>query len=193
MKFDFKNKLVCIFGLHESGKTVLAKHIAKQYKTVVFDILGEYKEKGLDWYEPKHTAYPDVAQDFDIFLKNARTETKWNMILLDEASTVFPNKRGLMPIANNFINFYRHSIKEKGWNKGAMFICRRPARLNTDIVELSRYLIIFQLKGKNDIQYLNSINEGLGDAVVELDGYEFIVVQPNRTYKKYPAIKLTEK
>jgi len=114
------------------------------------------------------------------------------MLLLDEASTVFPNAKPLQPIANNFLNYYRHATKEGGWNMGAMFICRRPARLNTSLVELSRYIIIFTLKGKNDIQYLNNTAAGLGDAVLELSGHEFIVVTPNRTFKRYPAIKISE-
>ena len=193
MKVDFDNKLISIFGLHETGKTHFAKTIASQYHTAVYDVLGEYDPEKYDVWRPDHDQYPEVQEEFDRFLKYIREQkvegnAQWEMLVCDEASTVLPNKKSLDSNINNFLNYYRHSLDEKGWDMGGMFIARRPARVNTNIVELSRYIIIFRVTGKNDIKYLNQIADGLGDDASKLGSgdrpdHEYILVHPDRKYQ----------
>lgn len=193
MKVDFDNKLVTIIGLHETGKTHLAKEIADNYETAVFDVLHEYDEKNFDVWRPPSDTYPDIQEDFDEFLEYLRNKKEsgkgdWEMLICDETSTVHPNKKSMPTVMNNFLNYYRHSVDEKGWDMGGIFIARRPARMNTNIVELSRYIIVFRVTGKNDVKYLNQISDGLGDEASKLGegdrpDHEFILVNPDRTYK----------
>lgn len=216
MKADFENKLVSIFGLHETGKTHIAKVIAQNYTTAVFDVLGEYDEQKFDIWNVQSDSYPEVQQEFDDFLEFLRNNKQkdngnWDMLLCDETSTVHPNKKSMPSTMNNFLNYYRHSVEEKGWDMGGIFIARRPARMNTNIVELSRYIIVFRVTGKNDIKYLNGIatkniskekaeelginkpvrngkvNVGLGDMASCLGqgdrpDHEFILVEPDRNF-----------
>lgn len=193
MEVNLDNKLISIFGLHETGKTHMAKHIAENYSTAVFDVLGEYDETKYDIWEVQNDGYPEVQQEFDSFLEFLRNQKAqdngdWDMLICDEASTVHPNKKSMPSTMNNFLNYYRHPVEEKGWDMGGIFLARRPARVNTNIVELSRYLFIFRVTGKNDVKYLNSISSGLGDMAKDLEGHEFILVNPNRTYKKMNPI-----
>jgi hypothetical protein len=66
---------------------------------------------------------------------------------------------------------------------GVGYICRRPSQLNTDLTEIADYLFIFQLGGKNDIQYLNDLKQGLGEAVKNLPPFHFVTVYPDRSFR----------
>jgi len=218
MKVDLDNKLVSIFGLHETGKTHLAKEISGNYDTAVFDVLGEYSEKDFDIWKVQNDSYPEVQKEFDRFLdylrdSKAEEEGDWEMLVCDESSTVHPNGKSMPSTMNNFLNYYRHKVEEKGWDMGGIFMARRPARVNTNIVELSRYLFIFRVTGKNDIRYLNDVSRqtfkreyieenfnmnpsgsgeyveiGLGSMASKLGSegrpdHEFILVNPDRSFK----------
>lgn len=190
---DFNNKLITIIGLHETGKSHFAKRLSRKYDNVVFDILGEYDTKKNDVWLPENDQFPEVQKEFDTFLKYTREQKQkgnadWDMMILDEASTVLPNKKSLDTHINNFLNYYRHTVEEKGWDMGGVFIARRPARLNTNVVELSRYIVVFRVTGKNDVKYLNGISSGLGDEASKLGqgdrpDHEFILVNPDRSYQ----------
>jgi len=176
---DLTNKIWCIFGLNGTGKSYLAKYIARHYNAVFFDVLNEHSNE-FDSYVPTSKNYPDIAKEFDYFLTRlqVRNKKKWNMIIVDEASRVFPNMRPLQPVMRSYIDTFRHTqLNSIG------FICRRPTQLFTDLVELSHYLFIFRLAGKNDIQYLNFLSVGLGDVVSQLERYHFVIVKEDRTYQ----------
>lgn len=205
MEVDFSNKMVCVFGGHECGKTHWVKKMASNYNTVVYDVLGEYDSQKFDTYTPKSDRYPALGDEFDDFLGDIRTmkkkgEHSWDMMVCDEASSVIPQK-GYGGNVNNFLNYYRHSLDERGWDMGAVFMARRPAKVHTDAVEVSKYLVLLGgIKGDNDIKKLNSIASGLGDAAAELDTpfdqergedhrpYEFILVYPDRSWQKFPPL-----
>lgn len=174
---NLTNKIWCIFGLNGTGKSYLSKYIAKNYSAVFFDVLNEHS-KEFDSYVPNHKNYPEIAIEFDQFLTKIQGHKKWNMIIVDEASRVFPNMRPLRPVMRSYIDVFRHT------NQNSIgFICRRPTQLFTDLVELSHYLFIFKLTGKNDVQYLNFITSGLGDTVSQLEKYHFVLVKEDRTYQ----------
>ena len=172
---NLTNKIWCIFGLNGTGKSHLAKFIAKNYNAVFFDVLNEHS-KEFDSYVPKNKNYPEIATEFDYFLTKIQSH-KYNMIIVDEASRVFPNMRPLQPVMRSYIDTFRHTHQSS-----IGFICRRPTQLFTDLVELSHYLFIFKMVGKNDIQYLNFISVGLGDTVSQLEKYHFVVVNEDRTF-----------
>jgi len=172
---NFDKKIICIFGLNMSGKTTLAKFIMKNFNSVVFDVLREYDFNKYDVYQPKKTDYPSISEEFDFFIEKVKTG-RWNLIVIDEASRIFPNRKALYPKFRSFLDTYRH------YNKTIMFICRRPTQLFTDIPELAHYLIFFNLKGKNDIEYINSLNRNAGEVVYSLPNYHFVVMDMWRNF-----------
>lgn len=176
MQINLVNKLACIFGLNATGKTTLAKHIAQKYNTIIFDVLGEYDSNKFDVYVPKSKEYPDIAEEFEKFISFMQDNNKYNLIIVEEASRIFPNRIPLKPKARAFLDTFRHK------NKGLILIARRPSQLFTDFVELSHYLFVFNLKGLNDISYFNKINYNLQDIIATLKPYHFVVILPNRDF-----------
>lgn len=172
---EFQNKIFTILGLNGTGKSHLSKGLARGHNAVFFDVLNEHSNE-FDSYVPKYKQYPLIAQEFDVVILKLQN-AKYNMLIVDEASRVFPNMKPLLPNFRSYIDTFRHhNLKSIG------FICRRPTQLNTDLVELSHYIFIFRLVGKNDVQYLNSISNGLGDTVQRLNKFEFVQVNEDRTY-----------
>ncbi len=183
MRINLLNKIFCIFGLNMSGKTYLAKHIAKQYNSIIFDVLEEYEPNIYDVYIPESKIYPDISYEFESFIEKVKNQ-KWNMLIVDEASRIFPNRKPLFPCFRNYLDTYRH---QKLCSIG--FIARRPTQLHTDLVELAHYIFVFNLKGKNDIQYLNFLNSKIGDLPAKLEPYHFLVIFPDRNFKVFKPVR----
>lgn len=187
MKINDLIDRTCIFGLNETGKTTLAKKIVGHAKNpMVFDIKNEYQK--FNRYTPETRQYPDVAEEFDLFYKKAieGNSSKYNLLLIDECNRVAPNKRPLPYGLSELNDFYAPHHMDLPF----ISICRRPSQLNTDLVSLTQKMVIFRLTGKSDKQRLNQEVEGLGDTVAKLKGHNFVVVYPDRTYKKFGSIKL---
>lgn len=180
MELDLENKAFCIFGLPDSGKSTLACFILNQYgsQAFVYDTLHEYPDTPFDSYCPKNR-YSAVELDMTIRIVMQR----YKLIVIDETNRFCPPKPAPLPPAVADLNDWRAHY---GATVG--YICRRPVQLNTDLTELSHYLFIFTLKGKNDTMYLNDLVAGLGDAVNQLELYHFIVVDPARNYQVYDPI-----
>lgn len=178
MQIDLQRKLYLIVGLHESGKTTLAKHIASNFRPVIFDPLHEYDNTRFDVYRPKNREYPEVAEECEHFIKHIAKLGKYNLVHFSEASRIFPNKRPLLPEARNFFDAYRHTPFEMAVGLD----CRRPAQLHTDLVETSKYMFIFSTKGVRDVDYLNCINREIGDLPFTIPAYHFIQINPDRTF-----------
>jgi len=147
------------------------------HPSICLNVLREYSENQ-DYYIFKNPNYPTIADEADQLITILKDKPEYKMIIFDEASRIFPTMRPLRPAFRSFLDVYRHYDKSMG------FICRRPTQLYADIVELSHYLFIFRLVGKNDTAYLNSIAAGLGDMVNQLMPFEFVVVTPDRRYWK---------
>jgi hypothetical protein len=193
---NLKKTIFCCFGLNRSGKSYFIKNaIIPNYRCIVFDPNGEYASKdgsfkpsNCDYYIPKKTSYPCIALEFEHFLDwFKKNKSKYDLLIIDEADSVFPNKKPLYPNADNLKGKFRHN--EWG-NIGIGFACRRPAQLFTDFPSLSYYLFIFGNKGAADIQRLNSESEGLGDLAKQLDvsKHEYILVNPDRSYTRMHPI-----
>lgn len=196
MNVDLRKTIFCSFGLNRSGKSYFIKNaIIPNYRCMVFDPNGEYNKKDgkynpsmCDHYQPKATSYPGIAREFDSFLEWFKKHKKeYDLLIIDEADTVFPNKRPLFPNADNLKGKFRHDE----WGKiGLGLACRRPAQLFTDFPGLAWYLFLFGNKGSADIQRLNQEADGLGDLVKTLDveKHEWILVNPDRSFSRMPPI-----
>ena len=179
---DLNNKGFCIFGLPDSGKSTLAHFLLASYAAgaLVYDTLSEYPDTPFDCYRPKDRA--SVAE-LEIVTRAVLKAKRYKMYVIDECNRYCPSKPAPLPQAIADLNDWRAHYRLT-----AGYICRRPTQLNQDLTELAHYLFIFGLRGKNDIQHLNDVAAGLGDAVATLPKYHFMVVNPDRTFTHYKPI-----
>ena len=179
LDIDLTGKRVCIFGLQGSGKTNRLKALLEgKDDYIIYDPLHEYV--GFNRYKPQHRSYSEESQaELNNFIEKRiiPNETRPAFFMIDEANRYCPNKRPLPDMVEDLNDFNRHYGLALG------FIARRPVQLNTDLVELAHYLIIYNLTGKNDYQYLESLSNGLGDAVKSLPEWHYVLVDPQRNYK----------
>ena len=184
---DLAGKTFAIFGLKGTGKTVLAKHILKQSKAgFVYDVLHEYR--GFNRYIVSNRQHTQKAiEELNLFVSRVIIGSKQiRLFILDEANRYCPPKPQPLPESILELNdFNRH------YNISFGVIARRPTQLHSDLVELANYLFIFQLKGKNDIAYLDNLASGLGDAVVNLPPYHFVQVNPNHTFQVQQPVAIS--
>lgn len=186
MKLDLHNTILFVSGLNNSGKSYFVKNkILPNYKCLVHDPLKEYPQNDCDVYYPKKTTYPAITQENENFIKKIviPNANNYDLIVWEEASRTFPNKKELFPVMRAFLDTYRH------YNQvGLVFICRRASQIQTDIPSLAHNLICFGNKGVADIQRLNSESQGLGDVVAQLSNYHFVLVAQDRTFKEMDPI-----
>jgi len=112
----------------------------------------------------------------------AAKKGKLKLLLIDEANRFFPSPHRPMQQMAKLVDFHRHwaptdkktlELKEKGL--AVVLISRRPVQLCTNVIELADYNIFFNLSGKNDIDYLNSLCRGLGEEVAKLPDFHFVL------------------
>ena len=185
-EFLNSSKQMIIAGNRGTGKTEYLKHLlAQERKHIVIDPNNEYQ--GYNRYVVEEPFILEKMQkEVDDLITLISREGKIKFIAIDEANRVAPSLKNPPKTIAMLIDLQRH----KGVK--TVYITRRPVQLNANIHELNDFYILFSLKGKNDIQFFNDIANGLGDAVAELDpdSFEYILVQPNRTWKKMPPIKI---
>ncbi|MFC1846763.1 hypothetical protein ACFLYS_01725 [Chloroflexota bacterium] len=171
---DLNDKGFCIFGLRGGGKTNLAKHILKQYagKALIYDTLHEYDDAPFDNFRP--TDRQSVAE-LENITRLVMKSRRYKLFIIDETNRYCPAKPKPLPQAVADLNDWQ---RHYGISTG--YICRRPSQLNGDLTELAAYLFIFKLTGKNDIQYLNDIAVGMGDAAAALRPFHYILAPPDR-------------
>ena len=105
------------------------------------------------------------------------------MFGIDECNRYCPNRKPLPDQVGVLNDFNRHYRIATG------YIARRPTQLNTDLIELSHYLVFFRLMGKNDYRYMEDIADGLGDAVRALPKFHYVLVDEARDYQVCKPVK----
>jgi hypothetical protein len=179
---DIANKRFVILGLQGSGKTELAKYLLRQSaNSFVYDALKEYE--GFRRYVPTNrNSIPELEE---CVTKLVLKRLKPSLFILDEANRYLIPKPHALPRGIEELNDWSRHI---GISWGC--VARRPTQLHTDIMELSHYLFIFVLRGKNDCAYLDSILPSLGDMVSDLPVYSFAIVTENRSVTIHSPITL---
>lgn len=189
---EFSGKGICVFGLRGSGKSVWTRNFLSQYKNhIIVDPMVEYA--GFRRYIPTHRSYGDEAiAEIDLLAetlvvpKKQGGRAKVDLFAIDESNRYCPNRHPLPNSLLDIMDYQRH------WKLTTVHVARRPVQMNTDIVELSNYIIVFNLAGKNDQQYLNDISKGLGDAVLTLPKYHYMLVNENREYKSMKPVNIVK-
>lgn len=179
---DLNAKGFCIFGLPDSGKSTLASFILNSYGqgAFVYDTLHEYKAEPYDSYSPNDRY---STGELETVIRAVLKAGRYQLLVIDEANRFCPSKPAPLPQAVADLNDWRAH-----YGLAVGFIARRPVQLNQDLTELSHYLFIFNLKGKNDIAYLNDLAAGLGDMVSTLAPYHFVVVDSLRNYEVFSPV-----
>lgn len=185
---SLESKRACIFGLPGEGKSNLLCHIADRYKAkaFVYDTMHEYPtDKSFDVYRPRERySVPELEK----ILRLLKQRRFYKLLAIDEANRFCPSKPSPLPeVVADLNDTGRHP--EWG-NITPIYIARRPTQLNQDLTELAHYLFIFNLKGKNDIDYLNDFAKGLGDEVFNLPSFHFIIVDQHRTWTVHKPVPL---
>ena len=187
MNVDLVRKTFCLFGLRGTGKSTLANHIADSFgwKGLVYDTLGEVPA------DAKYHSYVPKARNSVIELESViasiRDTRQFTLFMIDEANRFAPSKPSPLPPHLADLN---DQCRHYGMSIG--YIARRPVQLNQDLTELADYLFIFHLKGIRDIRYLNDISDGLGEAVLNLKGFQFVLVLPDRSFRVHNPIVASE-
>lgn len=173
-EIDLEGKSGCIFGLPDSGKSTLANSVAKTYGSlcIVYDPLREYPGEPFDSYEPKDR---ESVPELEKFVRRIMPMRKYRLVIIDECNRYCPSKPNPLPQAVADLNDWRAH-----YELGTIYICRRPVQLNQDLTDLAHYLFVFNMTGKHDVDYLNSIANGLGDACENLLPYHFVCAPPRR-------------
>ena len=164
-----------IVGPNESGKSVLAMHIARSFaSSLIVDPLdgyralpGQHKK-----YHPQSVTGEAAQQEIDRVVRSLVMEgprvRKVDLWLVDEANRFFPHGKPLRKHVAWLNDAYRHS----GLSWGV--ICRRPVQLFTDMVELAQWQYFFRLTGRNDLQFVEDQHKGLAEVVGNLQPYHFV-------------------
>lgn len=180
---DLTDKRFCIFGLQGTGKSYLAKEVMRREPAhFCYDPLHEHQ--GFNGYEARYRSYrPEALAELNqIIARVIIGSGRVRLFVIDEANRYCPNKRPLPEKVSELNDFNRH------YNIALGLIARRPVQLHTDLVELAHYLFIFNLPGKNDLAYLDSLRVGLGDVVQNLKEYHFVIVDRARRFEIHPPI-----
>lgn len=178
---DLKNKRFIILGLPGSGKTELAKSIARSVSRddcLVYDPLGGDPDH-VDWVGFRRYVPDDreSAEELNECVKTLVIKRRPALFLVDEANKYIKPKPHPLPSAIADLNdLSRH------WGIAWGLIARRPVQFHPDVVELAHYLFVFSLRGRNDRQYLNDLHEGMGNAVATLPPFHFVVSEGGRRF-----------
>jgi len=177
---DLTRKTWALFGYKKSGKSTLAQFIADSYgpSCLYYDTLHEVAaEAAFHSYCP---ADRHSIAELENIVELVRTTKRYRMFIIDEANRYCkPKPTPLSQGIADMNDWCRHPQ----YNLSVGYIARRPVQLNQDLTEIADHLMIFQLGGKNDIQYLNDLRDGLGDEVKDLPQYHFALVYPDRTWE----------
>ncbi|KKL27557.1 hypothetical protein LCGC14_2383970 [marine sediment metagenome] len=181
---NLHNKTFAVFGLRGTGKSVFVNKIATSFgkRAMVFDTLNEVPDTvNYMSYSPK---VKNSVAELEMVIKAIVDSKEYRAFIIDEANRYCPSKPSPLPSAVADLN---DQCRHYGISVG--YVARRPTQLNQDVTELAEYLFIFHLKGKSDIQYLNNLAEGLGQAVLSCHDYQFIQVNPDRSFQLCSPVK----
>lgn len=177
MNIELRRKAFAIFGLRGSGKSTLMDHLAGLFPaaTLLYDTLGEAPNDAA--YHVYHPKARNSAAELETVIAAIKDGRRFQLFLIDECNRFAPSKPAPLPEELADLNDQcRHYDLSVG------YIARRPVQLNQDLTELSDYIFIFHLAGHSDIRYLDDMAAGLGQAVLGLKDFEFVVVLRDRSF-----------
>lgn len=191
-----KSERVVILGLQGSGKSVFARHLARRYVdarrgVLVFDPLHELHIDGASHYYPKDRTHPTAECEkliekaiFTPYRNGVPLSQRYQLFIVDEVSRVYPHSKPFPPHMGLLNDTLRHA------QLSLVTISRRAVQQHVDFLELAHTLVIFHQSGKNDLERLEDVREGLGDMVSSLRGHEHVIYRVGTDPVKMDPIPL---
>lgn len=182
---DFREQKTAILGIQGSGKSELARYIARKFKApLVYRVNPDWDDQtNVLIYKP--TQFLGEFKDFCHYSRKWAIAGKIDCIIIDEADLFLKGNYDINEDLHDLILNHRHrgrklrsglfSGKKRGYGVALILITRRPQDIPTKIIESSKFLCVFKLEGDNAVKKLNNIKSGFGDSIANLnmDRYEF--------------------
>jgi len=165
---ELQNKKILIFGLNGTGKTYLAKHLSRYFKTFVITMNSyEWKNENVVVGECK------LIEDYKFwcdFVVSNYNKLKVNLVILDDFDVFFEHHLETLPSFQNLVYRNRHM------GLSVIAITRRPQNLPAKYWEAFDILVGFTVHSPTTVQKLNQIYPSLGDMVAKLQigSYKFV-------------------
>lgn len=197
MDIELEGKLVCVFGLPNTGKTNFLRYITAlppYRRNLIFDPVKDYPtEKAGLVYRPKSREHSSEGGEcdkelglvVDEMVNNAPKALRPRYIIIDEANRSLKNQHPIPTPVKDLIDFNTHYDPRIT----VIAACRRPAKLHTDIREIANHFFIFSQGGKNDERSYSNIASDLPELLDEKDPYEFVHVNSNREATLFSPVK----
>lgn len=168
-----KGRHTVILGKRGEGKSNLVQYLLSQVpNNLVIDVCREHNADFVNRYIPDYRNGEEARTEAGEVVKRTVTDQsrgrRPDLVVFEEASRYCPNKGGTHDAIMEVIDLGRHL------DTGTVAVARRPAKIDTSIMELADNVISFYIDGKNDVRALNAFSDGLGDMAKELDPYQFL-------------------
>lgn len=180
---SLKQSQTMVFGLKSAGKSnwlqwLLNAHSEQYSAHLMYDVCQEHDN--LNRYVPTHRrgekAESELNGAVEKLVIDVDRARRPELVGVEEISRFCGPNSPPPEAIYELIDMNRHL------DVGLLGVARRPAQVHTDLVELAENLIIFRLTGKNDYKRLEREVEGLGDAVRDLDDYQYVHVGRDRSF-----------
>lgn len=186
MKLLGKHTVVC--GLKGTGKSNFLQYILTEHEAyrnaLIYDVCREHGE--LPSYEPKYRNGEKAKAESEEVVRRFIVENdrgvRPDLFVLEEATRVAPNRGGAGDALMDLVDLARH------YATGIVAVCRRPAKLDTTLVEMADNIIVFSVRGPNDRKRLNNEAPGAGDAAASLDQYHYLRIHPDRSFTVHSPV-----
>lgn len=177
-----------VFGLKGAGKSNFVQWLVLNHDAyrnhLVYDVCREHDV--LDRYVPDNRSGKKARAEFGGVLErlvtDAPRELRPDLVVGEEVSRYAPNSGGTPDQLMDLVDLNRH------YGVGFLGVARRPAKVDTTLVELADHIVVFAVRGKNDRRRLNEEAPGAGDAAAEMDPYEYLVISGDRTWQQYGPV-----
>ena len=197
---DLASKGWCVFGLRGSGKSWFVKSVLESTPDhLIYDPLREHA--GYNKYTPTDRTSIDeletvikgpvikgikVTEENKSMFPTRRVGETWRpeLFVIDEANRyIAPHPKPMPQSVADLVDYGRH------WECSFGVVARRPVQFNSTLVELSDHVFLFNLPGKNDHAYLESLHSGLGDTVRNLPAHHFVAFSHGSEITVHSPIK----
>lgn len=197
MNIELEGKLVCVFGLPNTGKTNFLRYITQlppYRRNLIFDPVKDYPTDSYGLvYRPKSRAHSsdggncdeELGLVVDKMVNDAPPSLRPKYIVVDEANRSMKNRHPLPESVKDLIDFNTHYTPRMS----LICACRRPAKLHTDFREIANHFFIFSQGGRNDKNEYSNIAEDLPEYLDKKDRFEFVYVDSNRNCHLFNPVK----
>lgn len=181
-----QHTVVC--GLKRAGKSNWLQWVLKEHEAyrnaLMYDMCREHGD--LNRYVPKHRngkkARVEAGEVIKRFVTENHRGVRPDLVVMEEATRYAPNGGGAPDELMDCVDLARH------YGVGIVAVCRRPANLDTTLVELADNIIVFSLRGKNDRKRLNAEAPGAGDAAADLPEFHYLRIDGQRRWTVHEPV-----